>query len=110
MIEVHILIPAADNGGAPFNPGHHLAFEKVVLARFGGLSLLPGTISGKWIGQGGATYSDTLREYVVAMASILDVGRLVEVLGFALSHYRQESIYFSYLGHAETYDRKRAAA
>ena len=83
MIEFRVLIPVASNEGVTFSPEHHTAFERVVLRRFGGFSLLPGTVRGQWVGDDGRTYADELRTYVIAVQSILDVGPLREVLDFA---------------------------
>lgn len=100
MVEVTILIPVADNSGSTFDSQHHIAFERFVLDRFGGLSRSAHTVDGLWDDQG-RTYRDTLLVYTVAVQSILDGGKLREVVDFAKEHYRQEAIYLRYLGMSE---------
>ena len=102
MIEVQILIPLNSNDGETFTDAHHAKFEDFVLARFGGMSLLDGSILGTWI-QAGKTYRDTNRVYLVAMVSLLDGATLKEVLDFAKEHYKQKEVYFRYLGLSETH-------
>jgi hypothetical protein len=102
VIEFRILVPAADNDGQPFSPEHHRIFESEVLRRFGGFTLVPGTVTGQWSSEG-TTYTDSLRVYVVAVASILDGGRIRALLAWARLHYRQEAMYFSCLGLAEVF-------
>lgn len=101
MVEVTILIPVADNDGVTFSPTHHAAFEAVLLDRFGGLSRLPGTVTGQWVGDG-KTFTDHLVAYVVALDGLIAKGAaLREVIDFAKAHYRQEAIFCRYLGTAE---------
>jgi len=101
MIEVQILIPVNANDGATFSPEHHAAFEAVLLARFGGLSRLPGTVTGQWASDDGKVYADHLIAYMVALKSITDGGTLGEVIATAKRHYSQEAIYLRYLGISE---------
>ncbi len=103
MIEVQVLIPLTDNDGTSFTAAHHGAFEGFVLERFGGISMLPGTVAGSWL-EGGQTFSDNSRVYLIAMISLLEGSKLAEVVAFAKSHYRQEAIYFRYLGISEIYE------
>lgn len=100
MIEVDLFIPLADNDGETFLPVHHDAFEASAMERFGGISRLPGQVAGKWSG-GGKVYTDQLVIYRIALGSIIDGGKLGEVVAFAKAHYRQEAIYVSYMGMAE---------
>jgi hypothetical protein len=102
MIEVAILVPLKNNDGMVFDPEWHLAFEAHVLSKFGGISLLPGTVSGKWVDSGNV-YTDDLRTYVVAMSSITEGAALREILDFAAEHYQQFSLYVRYLGASEVY-------
>jgi len=102
MVEFRIFIPEADNDGRPFSPEHHIAFEQEVLRRFGGFSLLPGTVSGQWMSEGKA-YTDALRVYVIAVESILYSSRIRALLAYARRFYRQEALYFSVLGIAEVF-------
>ena len=103
MIEVQILIPINDNDGETFTAEHHEAFEAYVADRFLGISLLEGAVIGTWIDEG-QTYHDINRVYLVAMVTLTDGGKLKEVLSFAKAHYRQEAIYFRYLGISEIYE------
>lgn len=101
MIEATILIPVAGNDGIVFSPEHHAALEAMLLARFGGLSRLPGTVTGQWASDDGKVYTDHLIAYVVALKSITDGGLLGEVVKAAKVHYAQEAIYLRYLGISE---------
>lgn len=100
MIEVSIYIPIAGNDGETFGPEHHEAFESFVLERFGGITRDLRAVEGVWKDQG-RTYADRNRVYHVAVKSLLDGGTLREVIHFAKRHYRQEAIFFRYLGIAE---------
>ena len=100
MIEFRILTPVADNDGHAFSSQHHMDFESEVLRRFGGFSLLPGTVTGQWASEG-RTYTDDLRVYVIAVESIFDAGRIRELAQYAVAHYRQEAIYVAVLGFSE---------
>jgi hypothetical protein len=104
MIEVTIYVPAADNDGATFTPTHHAMFEAFILDRFGGLTRATQEVEGVWKNQDGRTFTDRNLVYLVALQSILEGERLREVLGFAKLHYRQEAIFFRYLGIAEIYE------
>ena len=100
MIEVQLLIPVASNAGATFTPEHHLVFETFVLDRFGGLSRLPGTTTGKWIDEG-IVFDDQTITYVIALKSITQGALIAEVVTFAKGHYGQLAIYLRYLGVSE---------
>ncbi|NUP12957.1 MAG: hypothetical protein HOW73_43510 [Polyangiaceae bacterium] len=101
MIEFRFLIPVNDNDGAVFTPEHDTVFETFIAERFPGLSREPGLVVGAWRGKSGQLFHDQSRVYVVALDSVLDAGRLREVLQFARRHYRQEAIFLRYLGLAE---------
>lgn len=103
MVEITIFIPTADNEGETFSPAHHLAFESFVTKRFGGLTKETKEVEGLWQDQG-RIYRDQNLVYHVAIGSILDGGLLREVLSFAKEHYRQEAIFFRYLGIAEIFN------
>ena len=100
MVEVTIFIPTADNDGNAFDSAHHSDFEGFILERFGGLSRSTQEVDGLWQ-DGGRVYRDRLLVYTVAIESITDGGTLGEVIDFAKAHYRQEAIFFRYLGIAE---------
>lgn len=100
-MEFTVLIPVVSNEGEAFSPEHDSVFEAFLLDRFGGFSRQPGLVAGAWIGEGGFAYRDASRAYVVALSSILEAGKLAEVVAFAKSHYRQEAIYLRYLGLSE---------
>lgn len=102
MIEVQVFIPLKSNEGKAFDQAHHMGFEAFVLERFGGISLLPGQVAGSWMDEG-KIYHDQTRVYLIAMVSLLEAASLNEVLGFAKIHYRQEAIYFRYLGQSEIF-------
>lgn len=100
MIEVTILIPLADNAGQEFSAPHFEAFETQLETSFGGCSRLPGEIRGTWL-EGETKYADRLVQYLIALESITDGGKLSEVIDFAKAHFRQEAIYLRYLGMSE---------
>lgn len=100
LIEVTLLIPVSGNDGQTFSPEHHAAFEAMLLARFGGLSRLPGTVTGQWASDG-KVFTDHLIAYVVALPSITGGGLVGEVVSAAKTHYAQEAIYLRYLGISE---------
>lgn len=102
MFEATIFVPVASNAGQVFEASHHEVFELLCLRLFGGLSLLPGLVSGKWLG-GAVVYRDDLRQYVVACNGLADCAKVIEAAGFAARHYGQEAIYLRYLGQAEIY-------
>jgi hypothetical protein len=100
MFEVQFLVPLADNDGRVFSPDHHAQFQAAILERFGGLSVLPESVTGHWKGPDGIQ-SDRLCPYVVAVPSIT-MGHLIgELARIAKAHYRQEAVYIRYLGQAE---------
>jgi len=101
LIEFTILIPVLSNEGAAFSPEHDSVFEAFLLDHFGGFSRAPGLVAGAWVGDGGFTYRDANRAYIVALATILDATKLREVIDFAKRHYAQEAIYLRYLGLSE---------
>lgn len=101
MIEFSILIPSKSNAGVVFLADHDMVFEELLLNRFGGFSGGSATITGSWKGADGAIYMDVSRVYVVALPSVLDAGKLREVIDFAKVYYEQEAIYLRYLGLAE---------
>jgi hypothetical protein len=100
MITIEVLIPLTSNEGREFTPAHHAQFEGEVLARFGGFSLLPGTVRGAWV-DAGVTYTDASRVYAIAVASITDGGKVRAVVEFAKAHYAQLAICVRYLGITE---------
>ena len=100
VFEVQILVPLADNDTREFTPDHHAQFEWAILERFGGLSLLPGALTGEWKDLD-VVYSDQLRVYVVAVPSITKGNLIGELVEIAKAHYRQRAIYIRYLGQAE---------
>lgn len=100
MIIVEILIPLTSNEGAAFTADHHAAFEAALIATFGGFSLLPGTVKGGW-SDAGVVYTDETRVYAVAIASIVEGGKVRDAAELAKAHYSQLAIFVRYLGLAE---------
>ncbi|MEE8395426.1 MAG: hypothetical protein V3S29_05170 [bacterium] len=100
MFEVQIFIPLQDNEAREFTSGYHQQFERAILERFGGLSLLPGTVAGQWLDQN-TVFFDTLRVYAVALESLTQGGLVGELVEIAKAHYRQEAVFIRYLGQAE---------
>lgn len=100
MIEIIILIPTVANDGTVFSVSHHMVFETRLAETFGGFSLLPLTVAGAWI-DGGVTYRDELRQYVVFVASITDGGKVGGFVAWVKIHYMQLAITIRYLGLSE---------
>jgi hypothetical protein len=100
VVLLHILIPTVDNDGAVFTDADHEAFEAFVLARFGGLTQFPSTAMGAWT-DAGRVYRDRTRVYAVAITSVREYAKFVEVVAFAKAHYRQLAMFIHYLGQAE---------
>jgi hypothetical protein len=99
LFEVLVLIPKADNDGNDFPSAHHLSFEAFVLDRVGGLTWI-GEAQGVWANDG-RIYRDGMRTLKLAIRSIGDGGKVVEIATFAKAHYSQEAIFISFLGVAE---------
>jgi len=74
MIEVHVLIPVADNTGRTFDRQHDQLFESELLNLFGEFSCLPGTVTGQWV-DAGQVYTDESRLFVVTLRSITEGAR-----------------------------------
>jgi len=101
MIEVMVLIPVTSNEGETFGAAHHVAFEAFVLARFGGITRLPGAAAGSWL-DNGAVFTDATIVYVIAVTGLVAQSTaLREVVEFAKAHYAQLAIYVRYLGLSE---------
>jgi len=100
MFAVQLLIPLSDNDSKRFSPEHHNEFERFVVERIGGLTLLPGEAAGVWT-DAGITYRDTMLIYLIAVDSITQGHLIAEIAEFAKRHYRQKALYVSYLGYVE---------
>ena len=101
MIEVHILIPLTDNAGRAFDEAHHDAFATELTRLFGGCSLLPGLVAGRWM-DAGQMYSDQNRVYAVFVPGLLEgAPKVTAAVALAKTHYAQLKVSVRYLGHAE---------
>jgi hypothetical protein len=101
MFQVFIFIPLADNDGNPFAAIDFDSFEREIVARFGGFSVLPGAIVGAWKDDAGREYRDFSRCYMIAIVSIVHGTRIYELALFAKALFVQEAIAIAYLGHFE---------
>lgn len=101
MINIDILIPVSDNEGETFTQEHHLAFERVILDHFEGFSRPFGVALGGWKDPTGKVYRDLSITYRIAVPSITAAASLAKIIDFAKAHYRQLSIFVSYLGLSE---------
>lgn len=101
MIEFEVLIPVASNAGVEFSAEHDSVFEAALLSHFGGFSRKAGLVQGSWVGADGTHFTDATRVYVIALSSVLEAGKLRDVIDFAKAHYEQEAIYLRYLGLSE---------
>lgn len=101
MIEVHILIPVADNAGRTFDPAVDDQFLAALDNLFGGSSRLPGLVAGRWV-SGGQTYQDQNRVFAVFVPGLLcDGQKVLDAVAAAKALYGQLAITVRYLGHAE---------
>lgn len=100
MFEVQVFIPVADNNGVAFGDDDYAALEAEIMSRFGGLSLNPGTAVGSWV-DNGKRYDDRHRIYSVVVRSLTQGHLIGEVVEIAKRRFRQEAIFFRYLGQAE---------
>jgi hypothetical protein len=100
MFEVKFLVPVADNDGNIFSPAHHEAFELLATKLFGGVTIYPGHARGRWEHEG-RTYQDDSILVGVAVRSLGDWGKVIELEEFAKAHYRQLAVCLQYLGQVE---------
>lgn len=101
MIEVHFLIPVADNAGRTFDPATDQQFVAELNRLFGGSSVLPGLVAGRWV-SGGQTYADQNRVFAVFVAGMLADGpKLIDAAEAAKLLYGQLAVTVRYLGHAD---------
>ncbi len=101
MFEVQFFIPAAGNDGVTFTEKQHADFEREVIERFKGVSLLPGTVEGQWMDASRSVFSDTLRVYVIAVPSITLGHKIGELAEIAKQLYLQKAVTVRYLGQME---------
>jgi hypothetical protein len=100
MFEVKYLIPVSDNDGNVFTQAHHDAFEAKATELFGGVTFYPGHARGAWRHEG-HTYRDETIIAGVAVKSLADWAKIIELEEFAKSHYRQLTVCLQYLGLVE---------
>ena len=101
-IIIDIIIPTSNNSDIPFNQSTIAQFEEAIIQRFVGFTRLSEKVSGEWEDQG-IVHRDTSVVYQVGIASLLEGGKLRDLLQIAKELFQQEAIYFKYLGLAETY-------
>jgi len=65
-----ILLPIMHNDGRPVDPQKFLRTREKLIARFGAISQLPGTIAGVWTHEGTRFEDQSLRLYVDAEDSV----------------------------------------
>jgi hypothetical protein len=100
VIEVHILIPVADNSGNTFDSAHDQAFENELVRLFGGYTGPSDAILGAWQ-HIGVVYRDQNKAYTVALRSLTDGNLVKDAAEYAKQHYSQLNIYIRYLGLSE---------
>ncbi len=108
QIPTTIVIPNLDNDGQPFPPRVidelQRRLQLVQLPAPSGVGWSARTVSGVWVSPGGQRFDDDSLEYVVGLDSWMRVVRWYgDVVQWARVAFRQEAIYFSVLGIAETY-------
>jgi hypothetical protein len=100
MFEIQFFIPLKSNQGETFTDEHHAQFERAVLDRFGGVTLMPGTVEGQWMEEG-IPFHDSLRVYLIAAGSITQGALIGELAAIAKAHYGQLAVYVRYFGVSE---------
>lgn len=100
MFEAFFLIPLVGNDGISFRGEDFARFEAEAVALFGGVTRLPSSAIGQWVGEGVLFVDETI-VYVVAVKSIALGDKIGTLAMFAKFHFRQEAIYVRYLGIAE---------
>ena len=100
MIRTMFLVPERDNEGEPFTPGDWKALHETIIERFGGYTRRPGA-EGAWR-SGGRIYHDVSYEYVLSLASLIDVPSWLDLVRWVRTRFRQEAIYVELGGIAET--------
>lgn len=84
-----IMVPAYDNNGRVYNIEHHHVWDKFVMSRVGGLSILHKQ-RGKWSSDG-MEYLD--RMIPVRIACYRE--QLKEIMFFTAKHYQQKAVLVS---------------
>ncbi|SMO92783.1 hypothetical protein [Melghirimyces algeriensis] len=100
MIETYILIPQADNDGNPFSVSKLKNLRNIIIEEFGGVSVEEGTISGYWKG-GEKTYKDTNDKYMIALNSLTEIPKFLEIARWVRKEFQQEAVYVNIAGIAE---------
>jgi len=95
VIKILVLVPVADNTGAPFPESAWLAFEARLLA-FGGFSVRA-DVAGVWQAEG-RTYRDRSREYTVSLSSWWAPPDWLAAVDWARDHFRQLALYVEVAG------------
>lgn len=86
MFEVKMFIPVAGEDGMPFAAIDFIAFERQIVARFGGFKLAIAELS---------------RCYTISVSSIVQGAKVYELALFAKALFVQDEILVEYLGHHE---------
>lgn len=100
MFEVKFLIPVVSNTGDVFTKAQHEAFEAKATKLFGGVTFYPGYARGSWENEGRVFREESIVA-AVAVKSLADWGKIIELEEFAKAHYQQLAVCLLYLGQVE---------
>ncbi len=95
MIKTVLLVPIRDNEGRLYSRSAWDELEDRLL-QFGGLSRTSGVV-GVWR-SGTRVYRDRSRQYVVSLASWMELPAWLDVVRWARRRFPQEAIYFEVAG------------
>lgn len=100
MIETYILVPQKDNNGNPFPVSKLQKLRNTLIDEFGGVSIEEGSIAGYWKG-GERIYKDTNDKYMIALGSLTEIPKLLEIVRWVRKEFQQEAVYVNIAGIAE---------
>jgi len=95
-------VPRVRNNGKPYTTRHHRAWDKQVIKITGGLTVLPPTVVGYWVGEEG-TYKDTMIPVRIACTD----KQMNEILDRTLVHYNDQEAIMAYVISNEVVIRNR---
>lgn len=104
MLKTVVLVPVADNAGTPFPPEAWHEFEARLRRELGGFSM-GGVVRGEWVNPDGRIYSDTSRQYTVAL-EVRQVPAWLDILEWALERFGQQALYVEIAGAPEILGRR----
>jgi len=101
MIETFFLVPQRDNDGNPFPRAKFQALRERILSEFGGLTVEEDHSTGYWTDGEGRLYADRNDKYVIAIESLTQIPKVLELVRWVRKEFQQEAIYLSVAGIVE---------